>query len=62
MRITIEEDNFKLVISEEDLESYGLSIPSDIRHNADGSVELGRMHIALTGIFKDGVRAKWEAA
>lgn len=61
MKITIEESGHQIVITEDDLESFGLSIPSDVYTDEHGEKELGRVHISLTGIFKDGVRPKWEA-
>lgn len=61
MKITIEADGYRVVIDEDDLESFGLSMPSDVIHGADGEVELGRVHISLTGIFKEGFRPRWEA-
>ena len=65
MKITIETDGHRLVIDEGDLENFGLSIPSDVIQTGvteAGYVtrELGRVHISLTGIFKDGVRPMWE--
>ena len=60
MRITIEAEGQRIVIDEEDLESFGLSMPSDVYVEQDGTRELGRLHVSLTGIFKEGFRPQWE--
>lgn len=61
MRIIVEAEGNRLVIEEDDLESFGLSIPSDVVRDEDGFAELGRVHISLTGIFRDDFRPRWEA-
>lgn len=60
MKITIETNGYRMVISEDDLESFGFSIPCDVHHLPDGTKELGRTHISLTGLFKEDVRPMWE--
>lgn len=64
MKLTLEVSGHRLVIREEDLEHFGLSVPSEIisERNADGWLEreLGQTHISLTGIFKRGARPAWE--
>lgn len=54
------ESGQELVIDSDDLESFGLSLPSDVYVYEDNHRELGRTHIALTGIFKEGVRPEWK--
>ena len=61
MKITVEAEGYRIVIDEEDLDDFALSMPSDIRTDAEGLREMGRVHISLTGIFKEGFRPRWEA-
>lgn len=60
MRIIVETEGGRLEIDEDQLESFGLSIPSDVYMDGEFNTrELGRVHISLTGIFKEGVRPEW---
>lgn len=59
MRIIVESEGYQLVIEEDMLDHFALSIPSDVHHYPGGSTELGRTHIVLTGLFKEGVRPEW---
>jgi|RhiMetdeSRZDD1v2_1073273.scaffolds.fasta_scaffold225350_3 hypothetical protein len=59
-RVIIEAEGFRMVIDEENLDSFGLSLPSDVYRGPDGDTELGRSHVSLTGIFKQGFRPEWE--
>lgn len=60
MKISIEAEGYRMDIDEDMFESFGLSIPSDITETSAGQVVLGRTHIALTGMFKEGVRPEWK--
>lgn len=65
MKITIEIDGYRMVIEEADLEEHCFSLPHDIIETGvtpAGYItrKLGRGHISLTGIFKDGHQAQWE--
>lgn len=60
MKIIIEANGYRLELDEEMFESFGLSIPSDVFTDADGAVELARAHVALTALFKEGVRPEWK--
>lgn len=66
MKIIVEAEGNRLVIEEDDLESFGLSMPSDViqtgvTETGYATRELGRTHISLTGIYKEGFRPAWEA-
>lgn len=60
VKITVEAGGHKLVLTGEMFEDFSLSIPSDIVQAEDGTRELGHKHIALVGLFKEGVRPQWE--
>lgn len=60
MRIVIEANGYRMTVDEADLENFGLSIPSDVYIDQDGQRELGRVHISLTGLFREGFRPQWE--
>lgn len=65
VKITVEAGGHKLVLTDEMFEDFSLSIPSDViteykDEKAAATRELGRVHIALVGLFKEGVRPQWE--
>lgn len=65
VKITVEFGENKLVLAGEMFEDFSLSIPSDViteykDERAAATRELGRAHIALVGLFKEGVRPQWE--
>lgn len=63
VKITVEAGGHKLVLTDEMFEDFSLSIPSDIvtREGFETTTkELAMTHIALVGLFKEGVRPQWE--
>lgn len=63
MKIVVQADGYEMVLDDDMFEQFSLSVPSDItRVGIDGGwaeTELGHTHIALTGMFKEGVRPEW---
>lgn len=59
MKIIIEENGYRMELEEDVLEQFSLSAPSDVHHLLDGARELGRTHVVLVGLFKEGLRPEW---
>ena len=61
VKITIEAEGYRLVINDDDLDSFGLSLPRDTVVNPDGTREMyGQIGITLVGQFKEDFRPLWE--
>ena len=60
VKITVEHEGMRMVIGDDQLEDYSLSIPSDVHHNADGTTERGRTHVVLVAMMTEDARPLWE--
>lgn len=60
VKVTVEINGKRLVLTEDQFEDVSLSIPSDVHHFPDGTKELGYAHVVLVGVLKQGVNALWE--
>jgi len=62
MKITIETNGYKVVVTEDMFEELYLSMPRDVHHYEGNKKELGRAHLLVGGKFKDGVTPEWVEA
>jgi hypothetical protein len=62
MKITIEVNGCKIELTEEMFEQFTFSLPRDVHHYEGNRNELGRAHMMMGGMFKDGVTPEWVEA
>jgi hypothetical protein len=62
MKITIEVNGYKIVVTEDMFEGFLFSLPRDVITTPDGKRELGHAHMMIGGRFKDDVYPEWVEA
>ncbi len=62
MKVTIEANGYKIVVTEDMFERFNFSLPRDVLRDGAGVVTLGRAHLMVGGQFKDGVTPEWVKA
>lgn len=60
MKIIVEFADKRLVVEDDQLEDFSLSMPSDIHHSPDGTIERGRTHVVLVAMLTEDARPLWE--